>query len=297
LEPDIAFAKHPAARGVRAAEPRDRRVPVSVRQADLVLCENVLIYFREEITREVIGKLRDTLREGGYLFLGYAETLWGLSEGFTPVSLGDTYVYRRTPVAPKVQTLPPPEAAPGPRAARVSVSLAPSRPAAPPRAAAPQAPHGPRSGPPQGLDCLLATEDLARAQGRGGGVPGAESGVAPRGPPLAASPGAWPQRLEARRQEPALRAYLRRSGSCERQGEDAEAVAQLQQALYLDPKLPLAWFHLGNVFQRQKDARRAAHAYRQTLKLAPHFTPEWDSGFTKALLVKVCEQNIARLSR
>ena len=84
---------------------------------------------------------------------------------------------------------------------------------------------------------------------------------------------------------------------CERQGEDAEAVAQLQQALYLDPKLPLAWFHLGNVYQRQKDARRAAHAYRQTLKLAPHFAPEWDSGFTKALLVKVCEQNIARLSR
>ncbi|MBL8114127.1 MAG: hypothetical protein JNK60_14700, partial [Acidobacteria bacterium] len=145
--------------------------PVSVRQADLVLCENVLIYFREEVTREVIGKLRDTLREGGYLFLGYAETLWGLSDGFTPVSLGDTYVYRRTPMA-KAQNLPPPEPSPGPRPARVSASLAPSRPVAPARPA-PAAPapaparSGPapagRSGPPQGLDRLLASEDLAGA--------------------------------------------------------------------------------------------------------------------------------------
>jgi chemotaxis protein methyltransferase CheR len=40
-------------------------------------------------------RFHDRLRDGGYLFLGHAETLWQISDDFTLVSLGDAFVYRR----------------------------------------------------------------------------------------------------------------------------------------------------------------------------------------------------------
>ncbi|PKN11308.1 MAG: hypothetical protein CVU69_12985 [Deltaproteobacteria bacterium HGW-Deltaproteobacteria-4] len=44
-------------------------------ECDLIFCRNVMIYFRPETVRAVVGRLRRALRPGGYLFLGHAETL------------------------------------------------------------------------------------------------------------------------------------------------------------------------------------------------------------------------------
>lgn len=43
----------------------------------LVFCRNVLIYYRPEVQRKIVGNLVDLLRPGGYLVLGEAETLPG----------------------------------------------------------------------------------------------------------------------------------------------------------------------------------------------------------------------------
>jgi chemotaxis protein methyltransferase CheR len=64
-------------------------------QLDLILCRNVTIYFDRETTRRLMKRLHSRLREGGYLFLGHAETLWQISDDFSLVSLGDAFVYRR----------------------------------------------------------------------------------------------------------------------------------------------------------------------------------------------------------
>jgi chemotaxis methyl-accepting protein methylase len=42
---------------------------------DLVLCRNVIIYFKRELQEAVLGKLRRCLEPGGYLVLGSAEFL------------------------------------------------------------------------------------------------------------------------------------------------------------------------------------------------------------------------------
>ena len=42
---------------------------------DIVMCRNVLIYFRPEARDRVVGQLASHLRRGGYLFLGHAESL------------------------------------------------------------------------------------------------------------------------------------------------------------------------------------------------------------------------------
>jgi chemotaxis protein methyltransferase CheR len=51
------------------------------RGLDLILCRNVLIYFRPERRREVVERLLALLRPGGLLLLGHAENLAGLAAG------------------------------------------------------------------------------------------------------------------------------------------------------------------------------------------------------------------------
>ena len=52
---------------------------------DLVLCRNVLIYFTRETKRLVIDHMWRSLKPGGYLFVGHAESLVGVIEGQRPV--------------------------------------------------------------------------------------------------------------------------------------------------------------------------------------------------------------------
>lgn len=49
---------------------------------DIIFCRNVLIYFDVEQKRRVLGELRRVLPDDGYLFLGSAETVIGVSNAF-----------------------------------------------------------------------------------------------------------------------------------------------------------------------------------------------------------------------
>jgi len=78
---------------------------------DAVFCRNVLMYFSAEQRRAVIARLTRTLMPGGYLFLGHAESLTGLSDAFLLCHTHETFYYQRKeegertirpiPVAPK----------------------------------------------------------------------------------------------------------------------------------------------------------------------------------------------------
>ncbi len=46
---------------------------------DVIFCRNVLIYFVRERQEEIIRKLTETLRPGGYLFLGHSESTTGMT--------------------------------------------------------------------------------------------------------------------------------------------------------------------------------------------------------------------------
>ena len=49
---------------------------------DLISCRNLLIYLEPEIQKRVLALFHFALREGGYLFLGPAETITGQEELF-----------------------------------------------------------------------------------------------------------------------------------------------------------------------------------------------------------------------
>ncbi len=61
---------------------------------DIIFCRNVIMYFTPEAMREVVDRLRRCLAPGGYLFLGPAETLRGLSHAFHLRHSHETFYYQ-----------------------------------------------------------------------------------------------------------------------------------------------------------------------------------------------------------
>ncbi len=74
----------------------DRAAVSTVRGVDVVFCRNVLIYFDDASKRAVFTHIYDSLRPGGYLLLGFSESLHNLTRLFTPVRMGRALVYRRS---------------------------------------------------------------------------------------------------------------------------------------------------------------------------------------------------------
>ncbi|MBI5472719.1 MAG: protein-glutamate O-methyltransferase CheR [Ignavibacteriae bacterium] len=62
---------------------------------DIVFCCNVLIYFDTKSKIQVVSQLYDSLNRGGYLFVGYAESLHGLSTAFELVNFPKTVAYKK----------------------------------------------------------------------------------------------------------------------------------------------------------------------------------------------------------
>ena len=52
---------------------------------DVIFCRNVLIYFDEDTKADIFGRLARSIEPDGFLVLGAAETVVGLSEAFKPI--------------------------------------------------------------------------------------------------------------------------------------------------------------------------------------------------------------------
>ena len=73
----------------------DRMQPKRVERSQIVFCRNVIIYFDEDMKRQVIGGFYDNLLSGGYLFIGHSESLHNLSRAFKPIHHPGTIVYKK----------------------------------------------------------------------------------------------------------------------------------------------------------------------------------------------------------
>ena len=74
---------------------------------DVIFCRNVLMYFSADQRRAVIERLTQSLLPGGYLFLGHAETMTGLSDAFHLHHSHDTFYYQRKEGAEAAPHRPP----------------------------------------------------------------------------------------------------------------------------------------------------------------------------------------------
>ena len=76
---------------------------------DVVFCRNVLMYFAAGSAQATVARITRSLAPGGYLFLGHAETLRGLSQDYHLRHTHEAFYYQRKDAAAEA---PLPEAAP-----------------------------------------------------------------------------------------------------------------------------------------------------------------------------------------
>ena len=67
----------------------------SVQGMDIVFCRNVLIYFDDKAKQKVVSLLYDSLRPGGFLFIGSSESLHNVTRAFKPVVFDKVVAYQR----------------------------------------------------------------------------------------------------------------------------------------------------------------------------------------------------------
>lgn len=66
----------------------------SIGTFDVIFLRNVLIYFAVETRKRILGRMRQMLRPGGYLFLGAAETTLNLDDGYERILHNRAFYYR-----------------------------------------------------------------------------------------------------------------------------------------------------------------------------------------------------------
>jgi chemotaxis protein methyltransferase CheR len=251
---------------------------------DVVFCRNVLMYFTPKCSQAVVERITRSLAPGGYLFLGHAENLRGMSHEFHLCHTHSAFYYKRRaahePASPTlpwgqmVPSAPPPlndqwYAAIGDAADQIRV-LADSPPAPPTRArATPEAllAHAaPACDLRTPLD-LLRQERFDEALGAVRTLP-PESAADPDVLLLEAVLLAHSGKLDGA--EKVCRELLQidelNAGAhyvlalcCEGAGLRSQAVEHDQLATYLDPEFAMPRLHLGLIARRagqQAEARR-----------------------------------------
>lgn len=63
--------------------------------ADVVFCRNVMIYFSDDVKRQLVRGFYNSLNPGGYFYVGHSETLHGISKAFKLVYFKNALVYKK----------------------------------------------------------------------------------------------------------------------------------------------------------------------------------------------------------
>jgi len=254
------------------------------RGIDILFCRNVLMYFRPDITRQVIGYFHEALNEHGWLIPSSVEASPIAFAPFTAHNFGGITLYRNAAAAPA--QLPPPM----PQAAHLAALPIP----------APAPRLHPQAAPAPGPNAASGMLALAPPETRGDD-PGALLHLARRH----ADHG---RLIEARQACEALLAQDRLDAAShyllaiiqQEQGDPQGATASLKRTLFLDPHFALAHFALADLARGQGRLSDASKHYRVAVTLledrnAAEILPEAD-GLTAGRLLELARQGSAAAS-
>ena len=286
---------------------------------DAIFCRNVIMYFTPAVQQAIIGRIANSLAPGGFLFLGHAETLRGLSQEFHLVHTHGTFYYQRKregdeaparhyvdigALAPRVA--PAPAAvdvgwyeAIGKASRRIEVL---ARPAEPPEPAAPEAPL-PQWSLGVALD-LLQRERFAEALDLIHEMPpeaGQDPDVLLLRAMLLVQGGKLPLAAEVcrvllARDELNAGANYVLALCFEGANDRSAAMHHYRVASYLDPQFAMPQLHLGLLSRRSGDLHAARGELEQALELLRREDASrlllFGGGFTRDALIRLCEAEL-----
>ena len=269
---------------------------------DVILCKNVAIYFRQEVTRRLVRRLHAALTPGGYLLLGHSESLWQMEEGLTLVEHGGVFCYRKPSASGAPET--------DRRGSCHTRSDVEQHPAV--VLAGPEVATGTPAGelPDDTYDrCRQHVQraDWRRAQREVEALIESHDTFAPGHLLLAGIHvhlGRYSEASECAgrvlRLDPLnAKAHLLLGMIAARDGRQQEAVNALQRALDLDDSLALAYFWLGNLYRDQGHTGRACAEYRRAVGMHDRgdldFTEEFAADLHPTQIVDFCRGSLERL--
>jgi chemotaxis protein methyltransferase CheR len=72
---------------------------IDAQSLDVIFCRNVIIYFDQPTIAGVLERFYEVLRPGGWLFLGYSESMFKFTTRFEMVEVAGAFVYQRPTAA------------------------------------------------------------------------------------------------------------------------------------------------------------------------------------------------------
>jgi chemotaxis protein methyltransferase CheR len=291
---------------------------------DVIFCRNVIMYFSPEKMRGVVARIAASLAPGGFLFLGHAETLRGLSQEFHLLHTHDTFYYQKRGEGDEVRTLSgiaeirhtaPAVASPvadmstswfdaiSQASERIRALGTPAAPVVPPLIAA-----APKWNLARVLD-LLQLERFAEALELVRGMPAEaskDSDVLLLTAVLLAHSGQLAAAAEVAsrllvKDEMSAGAHYVLALSYEGIGDPAAAANHDHFAVYLDPDFAMPRLHLGLLAKRAGDAAAARRELSEALLLLEREDASrlllFGGGFTREGLIALCQAELQRIER
>jgi chemotaxis protein methyltransferase CheR len=266
---------------------------------DTIFCRNVTIYFQADATRKVIHNFYLSLREGGYLFAGYSESLRYISDEFNTVQMEGAFLYQKGVPQKTVR-----KRARKIRSRRASATTITRR-------------KKPKAGASLNSDeieqiCSTAKELLEMGQPERAREilnPYLREATAPESVILLQAEIALNRgdldkavqlckRLVQREPRSIAGHYL--LGIIYRTWEDdARAIEEFREVLYLEPEHALARFNLGDLYSQVGQFDQARVEYVKVVSLLKKMPESLDDrfagGFSPALLIDTCLSKIKAL--
>jgi chemotaxis protein methyltransferase CheR len=265
---------------------------------DIIFCRNVTIYFQLDSVRKVIEDFYTALRDGGFLFIGHAESLYKVNEKFVPMHIGGAYVYKKDEAAPAICLIESTDfrkaAGPDRREEKPIIRQEFRRDADKAALYATAYEHFVKE---EFDDAAKLAQKLVKIE---------PSNIEAR--VLLANIYVNQNRLDnALRQVSAAlelnsisaKAHYLLGMIREKQGQLDEAVREFKQVLYIDRDFAIAHINLANIYKMRNLAAEAAKEYNNAIAaLAVSPRGDWADfagGFLGDVLAEICRRNLAGL--